>query len=125
MSRVASSSGRSKSIRPCRAIDLAAPCAASCMTIGLLDADPGLPDSRRNGASAVFFGEFVMRRFLCAIAWVLVAICSVGSTVAAETTAREFPPGLQIPDAARPGPGFDAERATDAYVALLSPEQRA
>jgi STE24 endopeptidase len=39
--------------------------------------------------------------------------------------ARDLPPGLQIPDAARPGPAFDVERATDAYVNLLSPEQRA
>lgn len=44
---------------------------------------------------------------------------------AADPPAREFPPGLQISDAARPGPGFDVERATDAYVNLLSPEQRA
>jgi len=39
--------------------------------------------------------------------------------------ARDLPPGLQIPDAARPGPAFDVEHATDAYVNLLSPEQRA
>jgi STE24 endopeptidase len=38
---------------------------------------------------------------------------------------RDLPPGLQIPAAARPGPGFDVERATDAYLNLLSPEQRA
>jgi STE24 endopeptidase len=40
------------------------------------------------------------------------------------SSSRDFPPGLQIPDAARPGPGFDADRATEAYLALLSPEQR-
>jgi STE24 endopeptidase len=95
------------------------------MTIGLLDARPGLADPRRNGASAVIPGEIVMRGILCAVAWLLIAIGSSGTTLAAETTAREFPPSLQIPEAARPGPGFDAERATDAYVALLSPEQRA
>ncbi len=38
--------------------------------------------------------------------------------------ARDFPPGLQIPDAARPGPNFDADKATEAYLNLLSPEQR-
>jgi STE24 endopeptidase len=39
--------------------------------------------------------------------------------------ARDLPPGIQVPDAARPGPSFDVERATDAYLNLLSPEQRA
>ncbi len=43
---------------------------------------------------------------------------------AAGTIARDFPPGLQIPDAARPGPDFDVDKATEAYLALLSPEQR-
>jgi STE24 endopeptidase len=37
---------------------------------------------------------------------------------------RDLPPGLQIPDAARPGPAFDVDRATEAYLNLLSPEQR-
>lgn len=43
----------------------------------------------------------------------------------AATASRDLPPGLQIPDAARPGPGFDVERATQAYIDLLTPEQRA
>jgi STE24 endopeptidase len=38
---------------------------------------------------------------------------------------RDLPPGLQIPDASRPGPNFDVDRATEAYLDLLSPEQRA
>jgi len=38
--------------------------------------------------------------------------------------ARDLPPGLQIPGASRPGPSFDVDRATDAYLNLLSPEQR-
>ncbi len=38
--------------------------------------------------------------------------------------ARDLPPGLQIPDAARPGANFDVDRATDAYLNLLSPAQR-
>jgi STE24 endopeptidase len=44
---------------------------------------------------------------------------------AAPAPTRDLPPGLQIPDAARPGPNFDADQATDAYLNLLSPEQRA
>ena len=43
----------------------------------------------------------------------------------ADAASRDLPPGLQIPDAARPGPGFDVERATQAYIDLLTPEQRA
>jgi STE24 endopeptidase len=41
------------------------------------------------------------------------------------TMSRDFPPGLQIPDAARPGPGFNADKATEAYLNLLTPAQRA
>ena len=37
---------------------------------------------------------------------------------------RDLPPGLQVPEDARPRPGFDVERATQAWLALLSPEQR-
>ena len=43
---------------------------------------------------------------------------------AASSIVRDLPPGLTIPDAARPGPGFDVDRATEAYLNLLSPEQR-
>ncbi len=43
----------------------------------------------------------------------------------ADSITRDLPQGLQIPDATRPGPNFDVERATDAYLNLLSPEQRA
>lgn len=39
--------------------------------------------------------------------------------------ARDLPPGLQIPDAAKPGPNFDVDLATQAYLDLLTPEQRA
>lgn len=62
---------------------------------------------------------------------VLVLVAMVASQAwpvhAAETptASRDLPPGLQIPDAARPGPGFDVERATQAYIDLLTPEQRA
>jgi Zn-dependent protease with chaperone function len=49
---------------------------------------------------------------------------SQAPTAAAGPIARDFPPGLQIPDAARPGSHFDADKATEAYLNLLSPEQR-
>ncbi|HTA64381.1 MAG TPA: M48 family metallopeptidase [Xanthomonadaceae bacterium] len=52
-------------------------------------------------------------------AWAAGAQAANGSPIA-----RDFPPGLQIPDAARPGPHFDADKATEAYLDLLSPEQR-
>lgn len=39
--------------------------------------------------------------------------------------AVDLPPGLQVPEAARPGPDFEVERATQAYIELLTPEQRA
>lgn len=35
----------------------------------------------------------------------------------------ELPAGLQVPEAARAGPDFDVDRATEAYLALLTPEQ--
>lgn len=38
---------------------------------------------------------------------------------------RELPPGMIVPAAARPGPSFHVDRATEAYLAVLSPEQRA
>ncbi|MFZ2755224.1 MAG: M48 family metallopeptidase [Lysobacteraceae bacterium] len=38
---------------------------------------------------------------------------------------RDLPPGLQVPEAAVAGPDFDVERATEAYLGLLSPGQRA
>jgi STE24 endopeptidase len=41
------------------------------------------------------------------------------------TLTRDLPPGLQVPEAAKPGPDFDVERATGAYLDLLSPAQRA
>ena len=45
--------------------------------------------------------------------------------LAAAPASRELPPGLIVPEAAKAGPGFDAERATEAYLAVLSDEQRA
>lgn len=43
----------------------------------------------------------------------------------AAPAAEALPPGLIVPDAARPGPDFDVDAATAAYVDLLSPAQRA
>src|SRR5271157_3867915 len=60
-------------------------------------------------------------RFGCLglLAWFGIGIaCADGSIV------RDLPPGLNVPEAAQPGPQFDVERATEAWLALLSPEQR-
>jgi STE24 endopeptidase len=64
-----------------------------------------------------------MRSLLILLA---VAIACVGNRAAhAEPAiARDLPPGLQVPDAAKPQPGFDVDRATEAWLGLLSPEQR-
>lgn len=45
--------------------------------------------------------------------------------IAAQPGARDLPPGLLIPAPARTGPDFDVDKATEAYIDLLSPEQRA
>jgi STE24 endopeptidase len=55
-------------------------------------------------------------------------LLAAGVGVAAHAAAPDvptLPPGVQVPDAAHPGPDFDVDRATEAYLALLSPEQRA
>lgn len=54
-------------------------------------------------------------------AWLL---CLAGNALAAQPITRELPPGLQVPAAAQPGPNFDVDKATAAYLNLLSPEQR-
>jgi STE24 endopeptidase len=64
----------------------------------------------------------LLRRLLV---FVLLSVFLGGPLLAIAAPATELPPGLQIPDAARPGPNFDVDKATDAYIALLSPEQRA
>ena len=63
-------------------------------------------------------------RFLL-IAFAVAAFGAVGTSACAEPAiVRDLPPGLQIPEAAKPGPGFDVDRATEAWLALLTPEQR-
>jgi len=66
----------------------------------------------------------MMRTWLSALAGPLLLFLCATVTLAGEA-APELPPGTYIPDAARPGPGFDVERATEAYLAMLTPEQRA
>jgi STE24 endopeptidase len=60
-------------------------------------------------------------RILCS----LLLISASFDTAVADTIVRDLPPGLHVPAGAQPGPGFDIERATAAWLALLSPEQRA
>jgi STE24 endopeptidase len=65
----------------------------------------------------------LLLRGFCTIA--LVAWFGVGTPAAATQIVRELPPGLHVPAAAQPGPQFDVDRATEAWLGLLSPEQRA
>src|SRR5438034_7045309 len=55
----------------------------------------------------------------------LLLSCASCDTAVADTIVRDLPPGLHVPTGAQPGPGFDIERATEAWLGLLSPEQRA
>ncbi|HEY6984518.1 MAG TPA: M48 family metallopeptidase [Rhodanobacteraceae bacterium] len=56
--------------------------------------------------------------------FVLLLLATLPAVHAASSIVRDLPPGLQIPDAAKPGPNFDVDKATEAYLNLLSPEQR-
>src|SRR5471032_2280268 len=62
-------------------------------------------------------------RFTLRILLSIILLCSAIDALAAPIAAG-FPPGLQVPAGAQPGPGFDVDKATTAYLALLSPEQR-
>lgn len=68
-----------------------------------------------------------MKHLIVVLALLATLLCLVMPASAAPTApgAREFPPGLQIPPAAQPTPDFDVDRATQAYLDLLTPEQRA
>jgi STE24 endopeptidase len=66
-----------------------------------------------------------MRRIFMAFMCLFFLSTVVGAQETAAPGVRELPPGLIVPDAARPGPDFDVDKATAAYVGLLSPEQRA
>ena len=65
-----------------------------------------------------------MRGLLHGVCWLALLLGCITLGFAAEQPIRDLPPGLQIPDAARPGPNFGVDKATQAYLALLSPEQR-
>jgi STE24 endopeptidase len=54
----------------------------------------------------------------------LLLSCLAAGAMAEASIVRDLPPGLQIPDAARTGPSFDVDSATQVYLNLLSPEQR-
>jgi STE24 endopeptidase len=58
-------------------------------------------------------GALALMAFCCA------AVCAETSIV------RDLPPGLHVPAGAVAGPGFDVDKATAAWLAILSPEQRA
>ena len=62
-----------------------------------------------------------LRRFLCGL---VLGLACIGAAHAVSPAPRDFPPGLHVPPQAQPQPGFDADRATEAWLALLSPEQR-
>ena len=65
-------------------------------------------------------------KLTCMVVIFILALFVVAPPARADTPiSRDLPPGLQIPDAAKPGPNFDVDRATQAYLDLLSPEQRA
>jgi STE24 endopeptidase len=60
----------------------------------------------------------------------LLLFCLNTSAIAADAAPkagvnRELPPGLIIPDAARPGPEFNVGKATDAYLNVLNDAQKA
>jgi len=63
-------------------------------------------------------------RFILAL---LLLVCLAPAAQAQDATdalSRELPPGLIVPEAAKPGPAFDVDKATAAYVGLLSDAQR-
>ena len=59
-----------------------------------------------------------MRSLLFVVLAVLIALAAPPRAAHAEAkpAARDFAPGLQIPDATRPGPDFDVDRATGATL---------
>jgi Zn-dependent protease with chaperone function len=65
-----------------------------------------------------------MRRAFLLIAIAVGLGVGIGDALGEAPIVRDLPAGLHVPDAARPGPGFDVDRATEAWLALLSPEQR-
>lgn len=66
-----------------------------------------------------------MRHLFVVLLCLFLLPCVVGAQGAAAPGARELPPGLIVPEAAKPGPDFDVDKATQSYIDLLSPQQRA
>jgi len=64
------------------------------------------------------------RRALLRLLIAAFLFCIVSRAIATQPLERELRPGLQIPVAAQTGPGFNIDAATEAYLALVSPEQR-
>ncbi len=55
----------------------------------------------------------------------LVLVLAVSPASRADTPiVRDLPSGLQIPAAAQPGPDFNVDKATEAYLEMLTPQQR-
>ena len=86
-----------------------------------LDARGGAIPRRTPEGTATILGPV---RFLLTLFAVLAFGAGIGSAGAEPAIVRDLPPGLQLPDAARPGPAFDTDRATEAWLGLLTPEQR-
>jgi STE24 endopeptidase len=66
----------------------------------------------------------MMRLGLRALLATICCVCLIAGALAAQPVVRELPPGVQIPAAARTGPAFDVDAATQGYLDLLSPQQR-
>jgi STE24 endopeptidase len=60
-----------------------------------------------------------MKTFAALLACLLLSQVALAADVAVM-----LPPGTVVPEAAQPGPQFDVEKATEAYLALLTPQQR-
>jgi len=65
-----------------------------------------------------------LRRLLPCLLPAAMLVCMANWAPAAQPIVRDLPPGLQIPAAAQLGPDFNVDKATEAYLNLLSPEQR-
>jgi len=65
-----------------------------------------------------------MKPVLRVVLLLLMACICTDATAVDSPIVRELPPGLSVPAAARPGLAFDVDRATEAWLGLLSPEQR-
>ncbi len=76
-----------------------------------------------NPKSCLVWGR-QLRSASLSLCWLLLAFAPALSREAAAEPLSS-PPLLVVPDAARATPGFDVERATEAYMDLISPEARA